>query len=138
MAGLARWLQLTFKFGVPALLLWFVSASLYEYLHPWPAADAALPVGPNQIRVLVGFYIDADDTRSDVELDYALLPDAMTQPTLYTLSQENGGPVEVIVSPYGLVIPFLVIVGLLVGCVIAWLKPRWASPNNALEQTRDG
>jgi hypothetical protein len=135
---LTRWLRRTLRFGVPVLLLWFVGASLYEYLHPWPAADAALPVGANQVRVLVGFYIDADDTRSDVELDYAVLPDAFTHPALYTLSQKNGGPVQVIVSPYGLLIPFLVIVGLLVGCVIAWLKPRWASPNNALEQTRDG
>jgi hypothetical protein len=73
---------------------------------------------------LVGYFIEVSDTRSELTIDYVVFPDVLTKPTIYTLSQKNGGPVSVDVAPYGLVIPLIAWLSFGFGCVVAWVKSR--------------
>jgi hypothetical protein len=96
---------------------------VYEQFRPWTPADSVLPVSQHQHRVLVGFNIHRTDDSSEYTMTYAVFPDILDRPAIYTLHQKNGGTVSMKLEQEGL-LQLILPVGLaLVACAIAWMVP---------------
>jgi hypothetical protein len=118
---LLRWLQISVRYGIPAILLFFAIAAVYERYRPWPPAESVLPASQHQGRVLVGFRINRTDDSSVYTITYAVFPNRPGRPTFYRLQQVNDGPVDMRIEADGLVKFCLGLSAALMLCAVAWL-----------------